>query len=94
MRAYMEALPVGAYLFVLASWVVAKFCGGVVSSLVAGTRPVLFSAIVGAVVLAATLANLLMLPHPVWVSVAGVAGVVAAAVAAGKAMSALARRRG
>jgi hypothetical protein len=49
---------------------------------------VLAAAIVGAVVLAATVANLAMIPHPTWFAVVGVAGIVLAAFVAGRIMRA------
>ena len=57
------------------------------AALIAGTQPVAFAAVVGAVVLAATVANLMMLPHPTWFAFTGVAGVVVAAYIAGKAVA-------
>lgn len=83
-RAYTQALPLGALMFVLAAWTVAAFGGGAVAALIARTRPLLHAAIVGAFVLAATLANLILIPHPLWFAVLGVVGVCAGAFAAGK----------
>ncbi len=83
LQAYVQGLPVGALLFVLAAWVVATFVGGLVAASVARTRPLLYSTIVGAVVLAATIANLLMIPHPRWFAIAAVVAIpIAAFVAA------------
>jgi len=85
-RAYVNGLPVGALVFVLAGWIVGAFVGGLVAAWIARPRAVLAASIVGAIVLAATLANLVMIPHPTWVAVAGVAGVVLAAFVAGRLM--------
>jgi hypothetical protein len=87
-RRYVEDLPGGALAFVLAAWTLAAFGGGAVAALIARTRPVLFAGIVGAFVLAATLANLVMIPHPAWFALAGVAGIVVGAWAAGRLVSA------
>ena len=85
-RAYVDSLPVGALLFVLAGWVAGALVGGVVAAWIARPRAVLAAAIVGAIVLAASVANLAMIPHPTWFAVVGVAGVVLAAFVAGKLM--------
>lgn len=91
MRDYIASLPVGALLFPLAAWVVAAFTGGLIAALIARTRPWLFSGIVGAFVLAATLVNLVAIPHPGWLALSGVFGIVVAAAAAGKVASAVAK---
>ncbi|GMV60719.1 MAG: hypothetical protein AMXMBFR72_38050 [Betaproteobacteria bacterium] len=83
-RAYIQALPLGALMFVLAAWTVAPFGGGAVAALIARARPLLHAAIVGAFVLAATLANLILILHPLWFAVLGVVGVCVGAFAAGK----------
>lgn len=83
---YVERLPAGALLFVLAAWIVATFVGGLVAGWIARGNAVVVAAVVGALVLAATIANLMLIPHPAWMAVAGVAGIVAAAFAAGRLM--------
>lgn len=55
-------------------------------------RPLLFAGIVGTFVLAATIANLVMLPHPTWFAAIGIVGIVLAAVAAGAVASSSTRR--
>jgi hypothetical protein len=87
-RAYVDGLPLGALLFVLGGWIVAALVGGLVAAWIARARAVLAAAIVGAVVLAATVANLAMIPHPTWFAVVGVAGIVLAAFVAGRIMRA------
>lgn len=85
---YVQGLPLGALLFVLAAWIVATFVGGLIAALIARTRPLLFSGIIGAFVLAATVANLLMISHPTWFAVAGITGIVLAVLTASKFISA------
>ena len=89
-QAYMQKLPLAALLFVLAAWIVATFVGAVAASLIARRRVRLVSAIVGIVVLASTVANFVLVPHPLWMVICGVAGIIVAALLAGKLM---ARRR-
>lgn len=83
-RRYLATLPSGAYAFVLAAWTLAAFGGGTVAALIARARPMRNAAIVGAFVLAATIANLVMIPHPAWFAVAGVLGIGIGAWVAGK----------
>ena len=85
--ASMKNLPLGALLFVLGAWIIATFVGAAVGSFIARRRVLLVAAVIGILVLAATVANFVLIPHPVWMIVAGVAGIVLAALAAGKVMS-------
>ncbi len=82
-REYIEKLPLGAFLFVLTGWIGGTFCGGLVAAWIGRTKPMVFSMIVGAFVLAATIANLTMIPHPAWMAIIGILGIVVAAVLAG-----------
>ena len=86
-RDHVRNLPIGALLLVLVSWIVATFCGGIVAAAIEKGRPRRAAAIVGVVVLLATLANVVLIPQPLWFTFMGVASIVASAVAAGRAMS-------
>ncbi len=93
LRAQMLALPLGAFLWVLAAWVLASFCGAVVASLVARRRLLLVAAVVSALLMVAVLATLVSIPHPVWFVVSSLVAVPAVAyVAAGVAQGLIARR--
>jgi hypothetical protein len=83
-RRALAGLPAGALWLVIAAWTSGSFGGGVVAALIARPSPRLVAGVVGVFVLVATIANLILLPHPTWVSIAGVAGVVAGAWAAGR----------
>ncbi len=72
LRSYIQSMPVGALLFVLAAWGMGTFVGSLMACGIAQDRPRLFASIVGGVVLAATVANLMAIPHPVWFSVTAV----------------------
>ena len=87
LRTLIESLPLGALLFVLVAWIGATFVGGVVGALLDRTRAVVVSAFVGGFVLAVTIATLVLIPHPAWMSISGVVGIVLAAVASGWLMS-------
>ena len=86
LETYVQRLPAGALAFVLAAWIVGTFLGALVAARIARPRAVLAAAIVGALVLAATIANVAMIPHPAWMIAVGVAGIVVAALVAGRIM--------
>jgi hypothetical protein len=69
--AAMAEAPLGALLSVLAAWgcgaVVASFVGTALSS----WRRVLMGAFSAGLVLVGTAANLILIPHPVWMTLAG-----------------------
>lgn len=75
-RPYLATLPVGAYLFILASSVVAAFVGTLLACYIGQGNPAVFGGVVGGIVLAATIANFIAIPHPLWLSVSTLAGVV------------------
>jgi hypothetical protein len=69
-RAAFLAQPFTVYLPPLFAWVVAAMMGSWAAGLIARRRPMAHALIVGGLFLAATLMNLAMLPHPIWVWVA------------------------
>jgi len=71
----VSALPIGAFLFAVTSWIVAAFAGAWLAARLALSRRSLHGGLVGALVLAATIGNLLMIPHPAWVIAGGLIGV-------------------
>lgn len=84
MKAHVQTLPTGAFIFVLAAWTIAAFVGGLVAGKIAKSNEVLFAWIVGGVLLIASIANLVMIPHPVWFSVTGIVLILVATFMAGK----------
>ena len=76
---YVASLPLGAFLFVIASY----FCGtlaGTCAACAVGTMlPRVFAILVGCVMLIATAMNVAMIPHPTWFIVAAVVAIVAGA---------------
>ena len=79
MRDYISKLPIGAFLFVGGAWFVATLCGTFAACKIGTAKPIVFAGVVGGLMLIATVANLIMIPHPLWFSILGVAGVVVAA---------------
>ncbi len=84
MSNYIQTLPTGAFLFVLAAWLIATFGGGIVAWLIAKDKPMMFASIIGALLLAASVFNLVMHPHPTWFSISAVVGILLATFLAGK----------
>jgi hypothetical protein len=75
-RPYLATLPIGAFLFIWASSVVAAFVGTLVAGFAGTARPAILAAAVGGVVFAATIANFIWIPHPLWLSLATLIGIV------------------
>ena len=71
-RLFTSNLPLGALLLVLLGWLLGTITGGLTASHVARERPLVFASIIGAVMMAATIANLAMIPHPTWFSIAAI----------------------
>lgn len=71
MKAWIAGLPVGAFALVLAAMTLGAFDGAAVAAAVAGRRR-LAGWIAGGVIVAATIFNVIAIPHPVWFAVASV----------------------
>ncbi len=63
-------------LFPIVSYFVGAFAGPFVACRIGTAKPVLFVGIIGIVLLAFTVANLIQIPHPVWFSVLAVAAIL------------------
>jgi hypothetical protein len=85
-KAYAATLPAGALVLVVAGWIIGTLGGGLAGSLVARHRAVFISRFVGALMMCATILNLVLIPHPAWTAIAAVAGIVLAAWFAGRLM--------
>lgn len=79
MRSYIGALPAGAFLFVIAAWTLGAFGGTFAGCHFGNARPVIYACVVGGFILLATAFNLVMYPHPLWVAILGVAGIIGGA---------------
>jgi hypothetical protein len=65
-KTYLATSPFLAILFPMIAWVVSAFVGTLVASKIGTANALVFAVIVGGLVLAATIANLIFLPHPLW----------------------------
>ena len=81
-RTYVETLPIGAILFVGLSYMLGAFGGSVVASVVGTLKPLYFGVTIGGVVLAFTLMNFFIIPHPWWFMIAAPIAIVLASYAA------------
>ena len=77
MQALIASLPLGALAFVLLSWIAGAYVASMIALLI-GSRRRVAGLIAGGLVLLATIANLLMLPHPGWMSATGIGGILLA----------------
>ena len=76
MRPFLATLPIGAFLFILASSVVAAFAGTLLSCCIGTANPNLFGAAVGGIILAKTIENFIAIPHPLWLVLATLSGII------------------
>ena len=74
---YVQGLPIGAFLSVLAAWLLGTLGGGLLACFIVRDKPFVYATIVGAFVLAATVANLILVPHPLWFSATAVITIAA-----------------
>jgi hypothetical protein len=87
LAAAIAKLPAGALLPVFLGWAAAAFVGPFVAAKVAGRRAMMHAMTVGAILLAATVANLIAIPHPTWMWVGALAVFPIGAVLAARATS-------
>jgi hypothetical protein len=78
-RRYISGLPFGAFLFVGGAWFIGTLGGTVTGCCIGNAQPWVFAMLIGALMLVSTAFNLAIIPHPLWFSVSGIAGIVVAA---------------
>ena len=74
-REYTANMPITALLFVLIAYYAGSLAGTFVAGWIAGFRTLIYAGVIGGIVLAGTIANLAVIPHPLWFSVLAVAGI-------------------
>ena len=72
LAAFIQAAPAMAMAFVLAGYALAALLGGWVAARISRAHPRIAALLVGAMVLAGVIANMSMIPHPLWMTVASV----------------------
>ena len=79
MAAYVGSMPLGAFLFVLAAYVAGTVVGGFVGIAIARRHAMRFACLAGGLILLASIANFVAIPHPTWFVVATLVDVPLAA---------------
>jgi len=79
---YMQMVPLGALAWVLAAWTIATLVGGMVACSISKGNALIYASVIGALVMAATITNLMMIPHPRWFSITAIVLIVVATLIA------------
>ncbi|MGQ4659915.1 hypothetical protein [Lysobacter sp. F6437] len=69
---FIRAAPPAAMALVVAGWALGALIGGWLAARISRRHPRAAAVLVGAVVLAGVIANAMMIPHPLWMTIAGV----------------------
>lgn len=83
LKKMMQNAPAGAMISIAVAWVLGAFSGGLVTGLISKFNKKGLSTITGAVFLVLTLINLVMIPHPIWMWITGIALPIPAALTGG-----------
>lgn len=78
-KALISSMPFGALVFVVNAWILGSFIGSIVTSRMYAEGTWKTPVITGMLVLVFTMMNMLMIPHPIWMWVSGLLGIVPAA---------------
>ena len=79
MRTYFSQLPLLAQLYPVFSYFIGAFVGPIVACAIGTAQPKNLVGIIGLILLALTISNLISIPHPHWFSAFAIAVVVAGA---------------
>lgn len=71
LAAHIAAAPISAMLLVLLGWTLAAFVGGWLAARIA-RHPLAAALAIGALVVVAVVLNSMLIPHPLWMTLAGV----------------------
>lgn len=74
--AAIPLMPIGSFLFVLAAWFLGTWVGASTAMRIARSGARWPGLTVGGVIFAATLYNLWLIPHPMWVAAGGLLGIL------------------
>jgi len=78
-KAYVATLPIGALLFVVASYFIGTTVGTCIACTIGTMLPRIYALLIGCLMLVATTMNVMMIPHPTWFILAAVVAIVAGA---------------
>jgi hypothetical protein len=72
LEAHISNLPFIAFAIVLLAWCAGAFFGSLTAGLLSQQHSILYPAVISGFVLLAAIANMIMIPHPLWFAVTGV----------------------
>ena len=75
--AFLAAMPIGGLVTVVVAWILGAYTGSMVALLMSDRRRIA-GIIPVALIFAATVLVLFMLPHPLWMAVTGLGGIIGA----------------
>jgi hypothetical protein len=75
--AFLAAMPIGGLVTVVVAWILGAYTGSMVALLMSDRRRIA-GIIPAALIFAATVLVLFMLPHPLWMAVTGLGGIIGA----------------
>ena len=78
-RDYINSMSIPEFLFVLASYFIGTFDGVFIGCLIARMKYHVFAILVGTLVLTATIATMIWIPHPMWFSITAGVGIIVSA---------------
>lgn len=79
MSAYVDGLPFGALLFVMAAWITGTLGGGLVACAIARKRHFVYAFSIAGMVLSGTVYTLTQIHHPTWFSVTSIIAILVTA---------------
>jgi uncharacterized protein YacL len=79
MKAYVAELPIGALLFVIASYFIGTTAGTCAACAIGTMLPRIYAILIGCLMLVATTMNVMMIPHPTWFIVVAVIAIAVGA---------------
>ncbi len=70
MKNFIHEIPAGALAMILLAYTVGSFGGGLITGLIASEKRIQMGITTGVVLLILGISNLIMIPHPLWFSIA------------------------
>lgn len=83
-KAFVDSLPLGAFISLVFIWILSSFVGGFVAAKLTHENKMKSAMITGGILMLAAIMNMFMIPHPVWMIVVTLALYLPAAYLGGK----------
>lgn len=84
LKDHIAGLPLPAFLFVLAAWGSGAFAGALVAGKIARPASTVPMLLVGGTILLGAIAMFVLIPHPLWFQIVGVATIALSTLAASR----------